>query len=115
MSELVEIVARVIDPGAWEVMDFAEKKMREKYAGKDVGWPADQFKHKESMNLALAALRAIEGAGYKVVGREPSRQMWAASGDAVCDLQRRHIGNHDKITEAVWQAAFGAAPTVGGE
>lgn len=35
--------------------------------------------------------------------------MWAAGGDAVVDMQRRDVGGHDKIVEAVWTAMLAAA------
>lgn len=55
---------------------------------------------------------AVQPEGYKLVPVEPTREMWAAMGDAICDLQRRYIGNHDKISEAVWAAGVSASPDV---
>lgn len=40
---------------------------------------------------------------------EPTREMWAAAGTAVCNLQRRGVGHHDAISEAVWAAMIAAA------
>ena len=80
MSELVEIVARAM----------AERR---------VNFHPDGFRQD-----ALAALRAIDGAGYKVVGREATEGMlealksWDSEGYA-----------------GIWDAAFDAAPLRGGE
>lgn len=45
-----------------------------------------------------------------------TRQMWAAAGTAVFNLQSRGIGHHDKIVEGVWEALkpFGTPATSGG-
>jgi hypothetical protein len=42
--------------------------------------------------------------------RQLTREMWAAAGDAVVELQARGVGNHDKITEAVFEALVRTAP-----
>lgn len=47
---------------------------------------------------------------WVLVPREPTREMWAAAGTEVCDLQRRGIGHHDLISEAVYSAMLSAAP-----
>ena len=47
---------------------------------------------------------------YKLVPIEPTREMWAAAGDAVVALNSKH---HDAISEAVYNAMLNAAPTVG--
>jgi len=55
----VERVARIIDPSSWAVMDGELERMLRKYRGQHIGWPADQFQHKESMALARAAIAAM--------------------------------------------------------
>lgn len=59
-EEVVERVARALNPRAWEVMDDGLHQMQKKYAGQNVGWPASQFQHKESMEQSRAALRALK-------------------------------------------------------
>lgn len=58
LNQLVEVGARVIAPRRWEVMDGYLEQTKRKYAGQHVGWPADQFKDKESMAQFRAALLA---------------------------------------------------------
>lgn len=53
---LVERIARIIDPNSWAVMDSYLAETKRKYRGQNVGWPADQFHHKESMAKARAIL-----------------------------------------------------------
>jgi hypothetical protein len=45
--------------------------------------------------------------GYVLVPIEPTREMWAAMGDAVVGYKQRH---HDKVTEEIWSAGLKAAP-----
>lgn len=59
LNQLVEVGARAIAPRRWEVMDSYLEQTKRKYAGQNVGWPADQFKDKESMAQFRAALLAI--------------------------------------------------------
>lgn len=56
---LVERIARIIDPNSWAVMDSYLAETKRKYRGQNVGWPADQFHHKESMAKARAVLAAV--------------------------------------------------------
>ncbi len=56
----VERVARIIAPGAWAVMDAEKARFLRKYKGQNIGYPADQWQHKESMATARAALSAIQ-------------------------------------------------------
>ena len=92
MSELVEIVARRMCEWAGGTPD--EKLQSEMLP--PLGW---MMFRKDAREL----LRAIEGAGYKVVGREATEEMlealksWDSEGYA-----------------GIWDAAFDAAPTVGG-
>lgn len=53
---LIEAVARVIDPSSWRVMDSYLVQTKRKYRGQNVGWPADQYQHKESMAIARAVI-----------------------------------------------------------
>lgn len=46
---------------------------------------------------------------YKLVPINPTREMWAAAGDAVVALKSQH---HDAISEAVYKAMLTAAPDV---
>ena len=107
MSELVEIVAREIGHTFASLVSGNNQPVMS-------GDPRDRLqphirrRFDDACNEAtLAALRAIEGAGYKVVGREATEEMvnaidYAILTGAIDDDQR------------IWQAAFDAAPTVGG-
>lgn len=103
MSELVEIVAREIGHTFASLVSGNNQPVMS-------GDPRDRLqphirrRFDDACNEAtLAALRAIEGAGYKVVGREATEEMlevlksWDSEGYA-----------------GIWDAAFDAAPTVGG-
>ena len=57
----VERVARIIDPGAWSVMDAEKERFLRKYKGENIGYPEDQFRHKESMGKASAILSILAG------------------------------------------------------
>ena len=57
----VERVARIIDPGAWSVMDAEKERFLRKYKGENIGYPEDQFRHKESMGKASLILSAVFG------------------------------------------------------
>lgn len=46
---------------------------------------------------------------YKLVPVKPTREMWAAAGDAVVALNSQH---HDAISSAVYKAMLAAAPEV---
>jgi hypothetical protein len=59
----VEMIARIIAPSAWAVMDSYLEQTKRKYRGGHVGWPADQFQHKESMETARKVLAAIRSIG----------------------------------------------------
>lgn len=56
---------------------------------------------------ADAILAALDAAGLVVVPREPTPEMWAASGTAVIKTGPRH---HDIVSEAVYQAMLAASP-----
>lgn len=59
-EETVERVARAIAPRCWDVMDAELRRMLARYKGQEIAYPSDQFQHKESMNTARAALRALK-------------------------------------------------------
>lgn len=65
-DDLVEQVARIIDPGSWSVMDAEKERFLRKYKGENIGYPEDQFRHKESMAKASAILTIVlsEPVGY---------------------------------------------------
>lgn len=48
----------------------------------------------------------IGEAGYAIVPKEPTREMWAAGGDAVVNHPSMH---HDRIIGDVWPAMIAAA------
>lgn len=48
--------------------------------------------------------------GFKVVPCEPTREMWAASGDAQYKRYGGFNVHHDVVTECVWAALIAAAP-----
>jgi hypothetical protein len=50
--------------------------------------------------------------GWKLVPEEPTREMWAAAGNAICKLQAQRVGHHDKLSEAAWNAMLAAAPSI---
>ncbi len=58
-ASLVEKVARLIDPSSWSVMDAELARMLRKYAGERIGYPSDQFQHKESMVIARAIIPIV--------------------------------------------------------
>lgn len=48
----------------------------------------------------------LEEAGFVIVPKEPTREMWAAGGDAVVNHPSMH---HDRIIGDVWPAMIAAA------
>ena len=58
-DELIEAMARIIDPSSWRVMDGYLAQMLRKYKGEHIGYDPDAFKHKESMAIARALLPVI--------------------------------------------------------
>lgn len=58
-SDLREQVARIIDPGAWRVMDGYLAEMLRKYKGEKVGYDPEAFKHKGSLAIADSILALI--------------------------------------------------------
>ncbi len=58
-DELIEAMARIIDPSSWRVMDGYLAQMLRKYKGEHIGYDPDAFKHKESMAIARSLLPII--------------------------------------------------------
>jgi hypothetical protein len=52
-------------------------------------------------------LLTTEPEGWVLVPREPTREMWAAMGDALVGYRQRH---HDAVAAALWNAVLAAAP-----
>lgn len=65
VAELVERMARMIDPSSWRVMDSYLAETKRKYQGQDAAYDPDTFKHKESMAKATEILTALERASPK--------------------------------------------------
>jgi hypothetical protein len=57
-DEIVERVARIIDPSSWAAMDGYLADMKRKYRGQNAAYDPDNFKHKPSMKVARAAITA---------------------------------------------------------
>ncbi len=55
----VEAVARAIAPSRWEVMDHYLAQTKKKYAGENAAYDPDNFKDRESMATAQAAIAVI--------------------------------------------------------
>ncbi|MGI4811921.1 MAG: hypothetical protein ACRYGG_01060 [Janthinobacterium lividum] len=58
---------------------------------------------------AAEILDLLDAVGLCIVPREPTREMWAAGGDAVVGYKQRH---HDKVVEGVWSAMLSTSPAV---
>ena len=65
----VEAVARAIAPSRWEVMDHYLAQTKRKYAGENVAYDPDNFKDRESMATAQAAIAALDAARGDQVAR----------------------------------------------
>ena len=88
-DELVEIVARGLHARSFSIL----------------GSMCDEWE--DFKPDALAALRAIEGAGMKVVGR-------GATGEMVNAIDYAILTGAIDDDQRIWQAAFDAAPAFGG-
>lgn len=51
----------------------------------------------------------IAAAGYAVVPVEPTREMWAASGNALVNGRVKLKAHHDYLSETVWTAMISAS------
>ncbi len=58
-DDLIEAMARIIDPSSWRVMDGYLAQMLRKYKGEHIGYDPESFKHKESMAIARALIPII--------------------------------------------------------
>lgn len=58
-GELREVVARLIDPGAWRVMDGYLADVKRKYKDENAGYDPASFKHKGSLAIADAILALL--------------------------------------------------------
>jgi hypothetical protein len=77
--------------------------------GASVCWDAQNSAYKNHYTVqARAAIRALESAGYRIVGRELTDGMKAV----LCDLEGPWPIN-SLVEQEVWQAAFDAAPLYG--
>ena len=65
----VEAVARAIAPSRWEVMDHYLAQTKKKYAGENAAYDPDNFKDRESMATAQAAIAALDAARGDQVAR----------------------------------------------
>jgi hypothetical protein len=65
----VEAVARAIAPSRWEVMDHYLAQTKRKYDGENAAYDPDQFKDRESMVTAQAAIAALDAARGDQVAR----------------------------------------------
>jgi hypothetical protein len=52
---------------------------------------------------------ALHAAGFAVVPVEPTREMWAASGNALVNGRVKLKAHHDYLSETVWTAMIAAA------
>lgn len=92
-DELIEAMARIIDPSSWRVMDgYLAQTLRED-RGKRDDYRPDAFKHKESMAIARSLIPVIRA------HLEPTSEMLAIGNEAVdtctkvdpCDNPAKHI------------------------
>lgn len=90
--------------------DEAMKKAARAMSSMNSIWPGTQT-HVDRVNTErlIAAIRALNDVGYEVLPREPTREMWAASGNAVVNGKLGRV-HHDKVSQAVWDAMLAAAP-----
>jgi len=111
------------EPG-WLADDVASATARLKEWGRDMTKPAREViaetrasmggfaaPHEGDFKAADIYLSALAAAGYVVVAREPTRAMWAKSGDALVNDKRakQARAHHDHIGGLVWGAMFAAA------
>jgi len=89
-DELIEAMARIIDPSSWRVMDGYLAQMLRKYKGEHIGYDPDAFKHKESMAIARALLPVIrahlEPTSEMVEAVEVERSLLAESSQFLSDV-----------------------------
>lgn len=88
-AELREVIARIVDPSSWAVMDGYLADMKRQYHGENIGYDPDQFKHKSSLKIAddiLAALSVstTQAAQLREAEPEPNVTCLACKGTG-CD------------------------------
>jgi len=105
-EDVIETMARAIAPGAWQIMDTYLANMKRIYAGKDGMYDPAIYKDHQSMRKAIDAIRALESAGYRIVGRDDMN-------DVVEAVFRTNSLSSVVDGEDFIQAAFDAAPLYG--
>ena len=90
-DELIEAMARIIDPSSWRVMDGYLAQMLRKYKGEHIGYDPDAFKHKESMAIARSLLPIIRA------HLEPTSEMV----EAACRVRPASHMWPDRYTESL--------------
>lgn len=65
--------------------------------------------HVPHFGQADRILSALSAAGWVVAPREPTREMWAAAGNALVNGRVKLKANHDYLSETVWNAMTAAA------
>ena len=92
-ADEVEAVARAIAPSRWEVMDHYLAQTKKKYAGENAAYDPDNFKDRESMATAQAAIAALDAARgdrvTRVVEWLRTGAMFAASDQEIADAIER--------------------------
>jgi hypothetical protein len=100
-AELVEELARIIDPSSWTVMDSYLAQMLGKYKGENAAYDPSQYKHKESMATARAILpilhreRAAAHAAGRAAGKQAHENTYlegVADGRALAIREVRELG-----------------------
>ncbi|WP_158501159.1 hypothetical protein [Sphingopyxis sp. 113P3] len=118
-EDTVERVARIIAPSAWAVFDAEKARMLRKYKGENIGWPADQYQHKASMDTARQIIASLnpsqdgESSTASSVDVDPSKMSveMAELFGLVCKLSRLRTEHDDALRsntghlEAIEQAA----------
>lgn len=111
-GDVVEAVARIINPGSWSVMDAEKARMLRKYKGQSIGWPADQFQHKESMAKAreiLAALASLPSAEASFQNRVGEWMGQCFTPEIIADKLERSDRFIEEALELVQACGYDAA------
>jgi hypothetical protein len=90
----------------------AETEARDYWHRANVAWNCYLLTSAPQVPDALIASDALAptagtGEGWRTVPNQPTREMWAAMGDALFGYKQRH---HDKVAADVWNAALAASP-----
>lgn len=117
---LTEAVARIIDPSSWAVMDSYLADMLRKYKGENAAYDPEQYKHKESMDVAQAAIAAMRE--HMLPAGWQRRMRWPLASDPPGKTYPWEQCGHDEATSHFDRRAgceyraiytFPAAPTEG--